>query len=195
MKLYTFEGEGRRRIGGECNGQLADLAAASAVMVQLRRGKGVVPADMLEFLRGGEAAMQAGRDTLAFMAKRPAVPVGERLSYAFDEVKLLAPIPRPGKILCSGINYHGHKEENPNATMPTEPFFFSKLPSAVIGPGEPIVKPSQTNQLDYEVEFAVVIGRTMKRTGETDVMEHIAGYTILQTGCFHCQSFSVFFPE
>jgi 2-keto-4-pentenoate hydratase/2-oxohepta-3-ene-1,7-dioic acid hydratase in catechol pathway len=116
---------------------------------------------------------------LAFMAKRPAVPVGERLTYAFEEVKLLAPIRRPGKILCSGINYRSHKEENPNATMPSEPFFFSKLPSCVIGPGEPIIKPAQTSQLDYEVEFAVVIGRGMKRTPENEVMDCIAGYTIL----------------
>lgn len=180
MKLYTFEVEGRRRIGGESHGQLADLAAARAAMVQLRGGKAAaLPADMLEFLRGGEAALQSARDALAFMAKRPAVPVGGRLTYAFEEVKILAPIPRPGKILCTGINYRGHKEENPNATMPSEPFFFSKLPSAVVGPGEPIIQPAQTDQLDYEVEFAVVIGRTMKRTAESDVMDCIAGYTIL----------------
>lgn len=180
MKLYTFEVEGRRRIGGESNGQVADLAAACAAMIQLRGGKAAaLPADMLELLRGGQAATQSARDTLAFMARRPAVPVGERLSYAFEEVKILAPVPRPGKILCSGINYRGHKEENPDAKMPDEPFFFSKLPSAVIGPGEPIIKPPQTNQLDYEVELAVVIGQTMRRTPEAEVMDHIAGYTIL----------------
>ncbi len=138
-----------------------------------------LPFQMLDFLRAGEPAMQAAREVCAYMAKRPAVPVGERLAYAFEEVKLLAPIPRPGKILCSGINYRSHKEENPNATMPTEPFFFSKLPSCVIGPGDPIVKPAQTNQLDYEVEFAVVIGRRMKQIAEKDVMGCLAGYTIL----------------
>jgi 2-keto-4-pentenoate hydratase/2-oxohepta-3-ene-1,7-dioic acid hydratase in catechol pathway len=79
---------------------------------------------MLDFLRAGEPAMQAAREVCAYMAKRPAVPVGERLTYAFEEVKVLAPIPRPGKILCSGINYRSHKEENPNATMPTEAVFF-----------------------------------------------------------------------
>jgi 2-keto-4-pentenoate hydratase/2-oxohepta-3-ene-1,7-dioic acid hydratase in catechol pathway len=98
------------------------------------------------------------------MAKRPALPVGERASYLFDEVKLLAPIPRPGKILCSGINYLSHKQENPNATLPDEPFFFSKVPSAVVGPGMAVMKPPQTEQMDYEVEFAVVIGKPMKTT-------------------------------
>jgi 2,4-didehydro-3-deoxy-L-rhamnonate hydrolase len=183
MKLYTFEVEGRHRLGGECNRQLVDLSAAHAALLALRgpgpRSPKMLPPGMLEFLRQGEAAMQAARDTLAFMAKRPAVPVGERLAYAFDEVKILAPVPRPGKILCSGINYRGHKEENPDAKMPVEPFFFSKLPSAVVGPGEPIIKPPQTKQLDYEVEFAVVIGRAMKCVAESEVMDHLAGYTIL----------------
>ena len=168
------------RLGAESQGQVIDLAAAHGVMLEARGKQGRPwPAQMVEFLQAGEPAMQAARDVLAFVAKRPAVPVGERLTYTFEEVKLLAPIPRPGKILCSGINYRSHKEENPNATMPTEPFFFSKLPSCVIGPGEPIIKPAQTNQLDYEVELAVVIGRTMKSTPENAVMECVAGYTIL----------------
>jgi 2,4-didehydro-3-deoxy-L-rhamnonate hydrolase len=183
MKLYTFEVESRRRIGAECRGQLIDLSAAHSALLSVHgpkpRSAAVLPSDMVEFLRGGEPAIQAARDTLAFMAKRPAVPVGQRLAFAFEEVKVLAPVPRPGKILCSGINYRGHKEENPEAKMPSEPFFFSKLPSAVIGPGEAIIKPPQTNQLDYEVELAVVIGRTMKRTVEAEVMDCIAGYTIL----------------
>src|SRR6059036_686587 len=139
MKLYTFEVGGERRIGAECNRQLIDLATSYAALTQLRGLKGgtlhTLPADMLAFLRGGKSATQAARDTVAFMAKRPAVPMGQRLSYPFDAVKILAPLPRPGKILCSGINYRGHKEENPDAKMPSEPFFFSKLPSAIIGPG------------------------------------------------------------
>jgi 2,4-didehydro-3-deoxy-L-rhamnonate hydrolase len=183
MKLYTFEVEGRRWLGADCNGQLVNLLAASLVFAMVRgenpRKVHRLPADMVEFLRMGEPGLQLARDVIAFMARRPVVPVGERLTYAFEEVKILAPIPRPGKILCSGINYVGHKEENPDAKMPSEPFFFSKLPSAVIGPGEPIIKPAQTSQLDYEVEFAVVVGRTMKRTPEADAMDHIAGYTIL----------------
>jgi 2,4-didehydro-3-deoxy-L-rhamnonate hydrolase len=184
MKLYTFEVEGRRcpvpGLGAECNGQLVDLPAANIAMLEARGKSGdLVGFNMLNFLRAGESAMQTAREVCAYMAKRPAVPVGSRLVYAFEEVKLLAPIPRPGKILCSGINYRSHKEENPTATMPTEPFFFSKLPSCVIGPGDPIIMPTRTNQLDYEVELAVVIGRTMKQVPENEVMDCVAGYTIL----------------
>ena len=180
MKLYTFEAEGRSRLGAECQGQLVDLWSANMAMLDAAGRSGHLAGfNMLNFLRAGESAMQTAREVCAYMAKRPAVPVGQRLAYAFEEVKVLAPIRRPGKILCSGINYRSHKEENPNATMPTEPFFFSKLPSCVIGPGDPIIMPTRTNQLDYEVEFAVVIGRAMKQTPESEVMGCIAGYTIL----------------
>ncbi len=153
MKLYTFEYNGAPRLGAERMGKLVDLGG-----------------DMLTLIRQGEAGLQAATAVLQSDAA---------LSYGFDEVKLLAPIPRPGKILCSGINYAGHKEENPNATMPDEPFFFSKLPTAVIGPGAPIVLPPQSQQVDYEVEFTVVIGQRMKNTPAVEVMRSIFGYTIL----------------
>ena len=91
---------------------------------------------------------------------------------------LLAPL-RPGKILCSGVNYASHADENPNAVMPTEPFFFSKLPSAVIGPGEPIRIPRPTTQTDYEVELAMVIGRGGHRIPEEQALDHVFGWTIL----------------
>lgn len=183
MKLYTFETAGKRCIGAACNSQLIDLKEAYGAMLAARRLKSpplpALPSDMLSFLGLGEPAMKAARDTIVYMAKRPAVPVGQRLTYDLEEVKVLAPVPRPGKILCTGINYRGHVEENPGAKMPTEPFFFSKLPSAVIGPSDAIVHPKETRQLDYEVEFAVVIGKRTKAVPESEVMGSIAGYTIL----------------
>jgi 2-keto-4-pentenoate hydratase/2-oxohepta-3-ene-1,7-dioic acid hydratase in catechol pathway len=100
-------------------------------------------------------------------------------SIPLEQVRLLAPIPRPGKILRSGLNYRSHVEENPGAKLPDEPFFFAKMPSVVIGPGQPMVHPKRTRQMDYEVEFAVVIGRSMRNVPEVQVMEHLFGYTIL----------------
>jgi 2-keto-4-pentenoate hydratase/2-oxohepta-3-ene-1,7-dioic acid hydratase in catechol pathway len=188
MKLYTFLADGQTRIGAGLKEQLIDLAAAYSAMRAVRKrpaddvqNKAHVRdfLDMVSFLRLGDDGLTMARELLAFMAKRPALPVGVQVAYLFETVKLLAPIPRPGKILCSGINYRGHMEENPGAKLPTEPFFFSKLPTAVIGPGEPIVHPRATRQLDYEVEFAVVIGKRMKQTPSDNVMDCIAGYTIL----------------
>ena len=175
MKLYTFVADGQARIGVGLKEQIIDLSAAATAMRVPRE----LPADMLSFLRMGEAGLNAAREVVAFIQKRPPFPVGVQVAHLLDAVKLLAPIPRPPKILCSGINYRGHMEENPGAKLPTEPFFFSKLPTAVIGPGEPIVRPRLTQQMDYEVEFAAVIGRQMKRTPPNQVMDCIAGYTIL----------------
>src|SRR5262249_10991021 len=106
MKLYTFEIHGRHRLGAEWKGQMIDLETARDAMI---RARGLPPephtapfSDMLSFLRAGEMALAAAGEALAFMAKRPALFVGEQAFYLFGEIKLLAPIPRPGKILCSG---------------------------------------------------------------------------------------------
>ncbi len=183
MKLYTFEVGGQRRVGAEWEKQLVDLTATYNALLATSEPKPgqlrAIPTEMLSLVRLGKLAMDAANEALAFIKKRPAVPVGEQLVYPFDAVKVLAPIPRPGKILCSGINYRGHKEENPDAKMPDEPFFFAKLPSSVIGPGQPIVKPRMTEQLDYEVELAVVISKRMKRVREDEVMGAVFGYTVL----------------
>jgi 2-keto-4-pentenoate hydratase/2-oxohepta-3-ene-1,7-dioic acid hydratase in catechol pathway len=184
MKFSTFETDGRRSIGVETSGQIIDLPPAYAAMIDARGIKPAapkaLPADMLSFLQLGGPALAAARDAVAFMSKRPALPVGERASYLLDEVKLLAPIQRPGKILCSGLIYRSHVEENPSAKFLEAPRFFAKTPNTVIGPGEPIRHPGERYQVDYEVELAVVLGRTMKQgTPAGRVMEHVFGYTIL----------------
>jgi 2-keto-4-pentenoate hydratase/2-oxohepta-3-ene-1,7-dioic acid hydratase in catechol pathway len=174
MRLYTFEHEGEERIGAEWNGRIIDLALAHGFLLS----EDPFPASMIDLLRGGGEAMALAWKALAFAEAR-GLPRGMPLDHAFDEVRLRAPIPRPGKILCSGINYRGHLEENPGAKLPESPFFFSKLPSAVIGPGDSIVHPKLTHQLDYEVELAVVIGTTLRRAGEAEAMDAVFGYTIL----------------
>jgi 2-keto-4-pentenoate hydratase/2-oxohepta-3-ene-1,7-dioic acid hydratase in catechol pathway len=183
MRLFTFVISGETRIGAELNGQLVDLAAAYSALRKARAGGPeqlpTLPADMIEFIKLGDPALQAARDALVFMGRRPALPVGERATYLFDEVKLLAPIPRPEKILCSGLNYRSHVEENPNAKFLEDPRFFAKLPNTVIGPGAPIRHPGERFQVDYEVELAVVIGRRMHRVTQQNAMDYVFGYTIL----------------
>ncbi len=102
----------------------------------------------------------------------------EAASEEVPDARVLAPI-RPGKILCSGVNYASHADENPDAVMPEEPFFFSKLPSAVIGPGDPIRIPRATTLTDYEVELAMVIGTRAYRVTEERALDHVVGWTIL----------------
>ena len=184
MKLCTFQVSGRSSIGIDAAGQIIDLPVAYEAMTRVRSPKPgapkMLPSTMLEFLRLGAPALEAAHDAAAFMAKRPALPVGERAAYLPDEIKCLAPIPRPGKILCSGLNYRSHVEENPNAKFLDDPRFFAKTPNTVIGPGEPIRHPGEKYQVDYEVELAAVIGNTMPRATPAErVMKHVFGYTIL----------------
>jgi len=135
--------------------------------------------DLLSLIRAGEAGRAALRDALEFAREHADVVEAERFLHAFDEVRLLAPIPRPGKILCSGLNYRSHVEENPNAKFLEDPRFFAKLPNTVIGPGAAIRHPGERYQVDYEVELAVVIGTPMVRATRSQAMSHVFGYTIL----------------
>jgi 2,4-diketo-3-deoxy-L-fuconate hydrolase len=92
------------------------------------------------------------------------------------EVRLLAPVPRPGKILCVGLNYRDHAKETGQA-IPTEPVLFSKFANSVVGPGAAVVVPPEAaEQVDYEAELAVVIGRRASRVAADDALDHVAGY-------------------
>jgi 2-keto-4-pentenoate hydratase/2-oxohepta-3-ene-1,7-dioic acid hydratase in catechol pathway len=94
-----------------------------------------------------------------------------------DDVNLLAPVPRPGKIVCAGLNYRDHAEEQ-DEEIPDEPLLFAKAPTTVANPGSPIVHP-EGEQVDYEVELAVVMGRTATDLDQNDVDDYVAGYTVL----------------
>jgi 2-keto-4-pentenoate hydratase/2-oxohepta-3-ene-1,7-dioic acid hydratase in catechol pathway len=156
MRLVTFadaNAAAAPRLGALDGDAVADLSAA-------------FPGPMLDLVRAGPAALDALRAALLDAPRRP-----------LAAVRLEAPL-RPGKVLCSGVNYRGHAEENPNAKMPEEPFFFAKLPNAIVGPEAPI-SCGASRQVDYEVEFAVVIGGRLSRAAPGEVMPAIFGYTML----------------
>lgn len=144
-----------------------------------------VGSDMLAFLQGGERAIDAARRTVDFAKKTPELVgiSGERLSYALHEVRLLAPIARPGKILAAGKNYKDHAAEGATGGQPVvlQPFprGFVKVSSVVIGPDDPVELAHVTTQLDYEVELAVVIGKTGRYIPRERAYDYVAGYTIL----------------
>jgi len=87
-----------------------------------------------------------------------------------------APVPRPGKLICIGLNYRDHAAESKMA-IPEKPVVFSKFSTAVIGPGEPVVIPSSSSQVDYEAELAVVIGRKAKNVLVDQALDYVFGYT------------------
>ena len=93
-------------------------------------------------------------------------------------VKLTAPIPRPPKLICVGLNYRDHALES-KMEIPTVPTIFNKFPNVVIGPGEPIVLPMNSTRPDYEAEFAFVIGKGGRHIAAENWRDHVFGYTII----------------
>lgn len=87
-----------------------------------------------------------------------------------------APVPRPGKIICIGLNYRDHAAES-NMPIPERPVVFSKFATCVVGPGEPVVIPTTSSQVDYEAELAVVIGRKAKNVSASRAYDYVLGYT------------------
>jgi 2-keto-4-pentenoate hydratase/2-oxohepta-3-ene-1,7-dioic acid hydratase in catechol pathway len=88
------------------------------------------------------------------------------------------PIDRPEKIVCVGLNYRDHAEEQ-GTELPEAPLLFAKWPNTLIGPGEPIVIPPITKQVDYEAELGVVIGRRVRGTSAENALDAVAGYLCL----------------
>jgi len=88
------------------------------------------------------------------------------------------PIARPSKIICAGVNYRDHADET-GLDVPRQPVLFAKWPNSLIGPGDPIVLPSFTTQVDYEAELAVVIGRRVRDVSVDDALDAVAGVICL----------------
>ncbi|MCC7160852.1 MAG: fumarylacetoacetate hydrolase family protein [Anaerolineae bacterium] len=96
-----------------------------------------------------------------------------------EPVELLAPITRPSKILAVGRNYLLHAIQDSTLGVPDEPIIFAKAPSAIIGPDANVIYHDYVGRLDYEIELAVIIGKRTWRIPESQAMDHIAGYTVL----------------
>jgi 2-keto-4-pentenoate hydratase/2-oxohepta-3-ene-1,7-dioic acid hydratase in catechol pathway len=133
-------------------------------------GRGL-PGTMAELLHGGPQLL------VALEAALRADSEPETIELA--QVELLAPVPRPGKIVAAGVNYTSHGAEQSKTPL-DHPVLFAKLPSSVIGPGAEIRwSPALTQAVDFEAELAVVIGVTCRRVTPTKALSFVAGYTCL----------------
>jgi 2-keto-4-pentenoate hydratase/2-oxohepta-3-ene-1,7-dioic acid hydratase in catechol pathway len=122
---------------------------------------------------------QTARDTAARLERDPNALADARTKgwlVPAEAAYWFAPVPRPGKIVCIGMNYHDHAGEI-GLKVPTAPAIFSKFSSCVVAPGEPVVIPTSSDQLDYEAELAVVIGRRATRVSADRAYEYVLGYT------------------
>ncbi len=129
------------------------------------------------YIEGSEIHALGGASLLEYiMHGRDAdrQPGGEVV--ALEEARLQAPIAHPGKIIAIGLNYEDHAAET-GAEIPEKPVVFAKYPNTVIGPGEPIRIPPITEQVDYEAELAVVIGRRARNVLESEALGYVFGYT------------------
>jgi 2-keto-4-pentenoate hydratase/2-oxohepta-3-ene-1,7-dioic acid hydratase in catechol pathway len=127
-------------------------------------------ADALSFISDTPKRWQAVKEQLD--------ETGPALLSSLSAVSLDAPILRPGKILCIGLNYRDHAAES-KMDPPKFPTVFCKFPHTLIGNGQPIQLPRATKQPDYEAEFAAVIGKGGRNIPEADWEDHIFGYTIM----------------
>jgi 2-keto-4-pentenoate hydratase/2-oxohepta-3-ene-1,7-dioic acid hydratase in catechol pathway len=155
MRLFAFLGD---------DGPAAGLLTEDERVVRLEAADG-----------GLDLAIVDGRlDDLRDEALTRGTERGEALGS-------LAPLPAlefPGKVVCVGLNYRDHIAEQ-HLEMPDRPVLFAKFGNAIVGDGEPIVRPEGTHALDLEVELGVVIGRTARRVPATTAMEHVAGYLVV----------------
>lgn len=103
--------------------------------------------------------------------------LSKKLGVTDQEVQLLCPIDKPGKILCIGLNYRDHAIET-KAPIPDEPIVFCKMATAMIGPNEPIVLPKVSNSVDYEAELVVIVGKSMKDVTPEQAADGIFGYSV-----------------
>lgn len=148
------------------HGRLLDVAEAA--------GAAEVAHSVEQWVRGGDLAVRRLREVWERWASRSAEAAWRRL----EDVRLLAPLPRPGKIMAIGLNYREHIEEQSGRT-PDQPVVFAKFPTAVIGPGETIQRPAISQAVDYEGELAVIVGRVARHLDREAAAACIAGYTIL----------------
>lgn len=186
MRLVTFLRLGEPRLGAVVNEQVIDLNAGyhylqerAGIPRARERAAAVLPPDILGFLSNGDEALSAARNVVEHVSKTESASLaGKGIVYALKAMTLKAPVPRPPKLILVGLNYRDHAEEA-KMKIPEEPTLFSKYPSVVVGPGEAIRMPKVSDQIDYEGEFAFVIGKGGRDIPRERALEHVVGYTIM----------------
>lgn len=153
MRLVTYQSPAGPRIAAMRGEKYIDLSGAG------------LPDSMRELLALGDAGLRRANEAAANGRELQPAEVG----------KLLAPVPDARKVICVGLNYADHARES-GATPPDEPVLFNKFPTALRGHGEPIVLPRVSQEVDYEAELVVVIGRAGRYIARDHALGYVAGY-------------------
>lgn len=180
MRLATFLQGGEGRLGALVGEFLVDLSRARSALYP---AKPPLPGDMLAFLEAGEQTWKMADELIRCLGQSPDRAGLERMAgvgavFPASEVRLLAPIPAPSKVVAIGQNYWDHCLEQ-KLEPPEKPIIFAKFSTSVIGPGESITwDPALTDQVDYEVELAVVIGKRARNVPKEKAYDYVFGYTV-----------------
>ncbi|HTY69017.1 MAG TPA: fumarylacetoacetate hydrolase family protein, partial [Alphaproteobacteria bacterium] len=151
MRLVAFEEAGSARLGVVENNNVVDLAAAAPSL----------PRDLVGLIATGRRGLeQAAAAAQKATARKP-----------LDSLRLLPPVPRPGKIVCLGLNYADHAAEGGNA-KPEYPSFFMRVGTSLVAHNQPILRPRCSDKLDYEAELAVIIGKTARHVKKADALSY-----------------------
>lgn len=195
MKLATFEVQTplgpKRRLGIATDSGIVDVTTGYACVLEdqgeatpVEIAEAIVPPEMLSFLRRGERAIEAAREVVSFVASEAddeRGPNGAQLVFDTDEIRLLSPLPRPNS-LRDCMAFEEHVKNSLGDDIPDVwydmPIYYKGNPDSVVGTGTEIEWPSYTDQLDYELELAAVIGREGRDIAIEEAESHIAGYTI-----------------
>ena len=159
MKLIMFEESGAARLGAVDGNSVIDLRACDANL----------PESLQALIKAGPEASASVADAVK------SAPDAAQL--ARDAVKPAIPLPRPGKFICVGLNYALHAKEGGHDT-PDYPSFFVRWPTSLVAAEAPVIRPKVSEQLDYEGELTIVIGKGGRHIAEADALDHVFGYTI-----------------
>jgi 2-keto-4-pentenoate hydratase/2-oxohepta-3-ene-1,7-dioic acid hydratase in catechol pathway len=160
MKLASYKVRGRESFGAMVGDGVVDLKTR------------VTPkfASLLDLLRGD--GLSAARDAAQ----------GVRADYPSSELEFQQPIGQPEKILCIGINYANRNADFGDQEVPKYPSMFYRAPGSLVAHEQPIVRPHESEQLDFEAEIALVIGRSGRRISREKALDHVAGVTLCNEG-------------
>jgi len=184
MKLVSFTANNRRSIGVLLERKIIDLIAVYTERHdELSSDAGCIDSpDMVQFLSQGEEAIETARQIVSFVESKISDKHAKKsemncLLFDLNAVKLHAPVSNPQKIVCLGLNYSDHAKEA-GKPEPKEPLLFSKPPTAIADPEQPIIYPEISKKVDYEVELALIIGKKGKDIPIEEALDHIVGYTV-----------------
>lgn len=170
MQLVTFDVNGTWRAGVRIENLVVDSLVAGRTAGILTKESSITNRAIIQWTVEKQSQLEEAARALAASASANVFPE--------EDATLGPPIPDPDKIICLGLNYRSHVEETGLATYQV-PILFAKFRNALTGPTQPILLPGLSEEIDYEGELAVVIGKRCKNVSSAQALEYIAGYMAL----------------